>query len=106
MSDLNQQKWKSQLESEEDFIILDVRTSEEFEELRLPNSTNIDFYNPQDFIQELEKLDKNKSYYVYCRTGSRSANTCVLMKEMGFVKTYNLLGGITEWEGEVEEQNK
>ena len=106
MSDLNQQKWRSQLESEENFIILDVRTSEEFEQLRLPNSTNIDFYNPQDFIQELEKLDKNKSYYVYCRTGSRSANTCVLMKEMGFSKTYNLLGGITEWEGEIEDQNK
>ena len=60
----------------------------------------------KNFIQELKKLDKNKSYYVYCRTGSRSANTCVLMKEMGFSKTYNLLGGITEWEGEIEGQNK
>ncbi len=76
-----------------------------FKELRLPNSINIDFYNPQDFMQELEKLDKNKVYYIYCRTGSRSANTCELMKEIGFAKTYNLLGGITEWEGEVEGQN-
>ena len=106
MSDLNQQKWRSQLESEEDFIILDVRTSEEFEELRLPNSINIDFYNPKNFIQELEKLDKNKSYYVYCKTGNRSAATCDFMKEMGFTKTYNLLGGITEWNGDVEGQNK
>ena len=106
MSDINQNTWRSQLESEEDFIILDVRTSEEFQELRLPNSINIDFYNPQDFMQELEKLDKSKSYYVYCRTGSRSATTCDLMKEIGFVKTYNLLGGITEWKGEVEGQNK
>jgi rhodanese-related sulfurtransferase len=57
-------------------------------------------------MQELEKLDKNKAYYIYCRTGSRSANTCELMKEIGFAKTYNLLGGITEWEGEVEGQNK
>ena len=106
MSDINQNTWRSQLESEEDFIILDVRTSEEFEQLRLPNSTNIDFYNPQNFILELEKLDKNKSYYVYCRTGSRSATTCDLMKEIGFTKTYNLLGGIAEWKGEVESQNK
>ena len=106
MSDIDQQKWRSQLESEEDCLIIDVRTSEEFEELRLPNSINIDFYNPQDFMQELEKLDKNKIYYIYCRTGSRSANTCELMKEIGFAKTYNLLGGITEWEGEVEGQNK
>ncbi len=105
MSDIDQNKWRTQLESEEDCLIIDVRTSEEFEELRLPNSINIDFYNPQDFMQELEKLDKNKIYYIYCRTGSRSANTCELMKEIGFAKTYNLLGGITEWEGEVEGQN-
>jgi rhodanese-related sulfurtransferase len=105
MSDIDQNKWRSQLESEEDCLIIDVRTSEEFEQLRLPNSINIDFYNPQDFMQELEKLDKNKIYYIYCRTGSRSANTCELMKEIGFAKTYNLLGGITEWEGEVEGQN-
>jgi rhodanese-related sulfurtransferase len=106
MSNIDQNKWRSQLESEEDCLIIDVRTSEEFEELRLPNSINIDFYKPQDFMQELEKLDKNKVYYIYCRTGSRSANTCELMKETGFAKTYNLLGGITEWEGEVEGQNK
>tara|TARA_B110000196_G_scaffold276651_1_gene254749 strand:- start:126 stop:446 length:321 start_codon:yes stop_codon:yes gene_type:complete len=105
MSDIDQNKWRSQLESEEDCLIIDVRTSEEFEEVRLPNSINIDFYNPQDFMQELEKLDKNKAYYIYCRTGSRSANTCELMKEIGFAKTYNLLGGITDWEGEVEDQN-
>ena len=105
MSDIDQNKWRSQLESKEDCLIIDVRTSEEFEELRLPNSINIDFYNPQDFMQELEKLDKNKVYYIYCRTGSRSANTCELMKEIGFAKTYNLLGGITDWEGEVEGQN-
>ena len=106
MSDIDQNKWRSQLESEEDCLIIDVRTSEEFKEVRLPNSINIDFYNPQGFMQELEKLDKNKSYYIYCRTGSRSANTCELMKEIGFAKTYNLLGGITEWKGEVEAQNK
>jgi len=106
MSDINQNTWRSQLEDEQNFIILDVRTSEEFNEKRLPNSINIDFYNPQNFILELEKLDKNKSYYVYCRTGARSATTCDLMMEMGFTKTYNLLGGISEWKGEVENQNK
>ena len=57
MSDINQNTWRSQLEDEENFIILDVRTSEEFKEQRLPNSINIDFYNPQNFMQELEKLE-------------------------------------------------
>ena len=106
MSDLDQNTWKSKLESEKDFLIIDVRTPEEYEDLRIPNSINIDFYNPKNFILELEKLDKNKSYYVYCRTGSRSATTCDLMKEMGFAKTYNLLGGIAQWKGEVDDQNK
>ena len=105
MPDLDQNTWKSKLKSEKDFLIIDVRTAEEFEELRIPESINIDFYNPQNFIQELEKLDKSKSYYIYCRTGSRSANTCELMKEMGFSNSYNLLGGITEWKGEVEGQS-
>ncbi len=104
MSDINQNTWRSQLESEEDYLIIDVRTSEEFEQLRLPNSINIDFYNPQAFMQKLEELNKDKTYDIYCRTGSKSANTGYWMKEIGFAKTYNLLGGITEWEGEVEGQ--
>jgi len=37
MSDIDQNKWRSQLESEEDCLIIDVRTSEEFKEVRLPN---------------------------------------------------------------------
>ena len=56
-------------------------------------------------MQQLQELDKNRSYYIYCRTGSRSSNTCELMKEMGFTNSYNLLGGITEWKGEVEGQS-
>ena len=52
-------------------------------------------------MQEIEKLDKDNSYYVYCRTGVRSANSCQLMNELGFKKVYNLLGGIVEWKGEI-----
>jgi rhodanese-related sulfurtransferase len=51
-------------------------------------------------MQEIGKLDKGKSYYIYCRTGVRSANSCHLMKELGFAKTYNLIGGIVDWNGE------
>ena len=106
MSDLDQNTWRTKLESETDFQILDVRTPDEYNEIRIPNSINIDFYNSGDFMQKLQILDKNRSYYVYCRTGSRSATTCELMKEMGFTKTYNLLGGITEWNGETEHNNQ
>ena len=98
--DLEQDKWKNGLEYDSDAFILDVRTPEEFETSRIPNSVNIDFYNPEIFMLEISKLDKNRSYYIYCRTGVRSANSCHLMKELGFVKTYNLIGGIVNWKGE------
>ena len=62
---------------------------------------NLDFYNPQNFMLEIEKLDKDNNYYVYCRTGVRSANSCALMKELGFKNTFNLIGGIVEWKGKL-----
>ena len=96
--DLNQKDWKNQLDN--DSVIIDVRTPEEFEISRIPDSINIDFNNPVFFMQEIQKLDKNVSYYIYCRTGVRSANSCLLMKELGFDRTHNLLGGIVEWSGE------
>ncbi len=98
---LDQANWEKKLFSEKNAVIIDVRTSEEFDLSRIPNSKNIDFYNPQNFMQEIEKLDKDNSYFVYCRTGVRSANSCQLMSELGFKKVYNLLGGIVEWKGEI-----
>jgi len=99
--DLDQSSWKKQAETDKNGIILDVRTLEEFEISRIPDSKNIDFYNPQNFMLEIEKLDKDNNYYVYCRTGVRSANSCALMKELGFKNTFNLIGGIVEWKGKL-----
>ena len=79
--DLNQKDWKNQLDN--DSVIIDVRTPEEFEISRIPDSINIDFNNPVFFIEEIQKLNKDTSYYIYCRTGVRSANSCLLMKELG-----------------------
>jgi len=100
--DLDQSSWEKKAFNDKKGNILDVRTPEEFENSRIPNSINIDFYNPQNFISEIEKLEKDNNYYVYCRTGVRSANSCQLMSELGFKKVYNLLGGIVEWKGEVK----
>ena len=98
---LVQDNWNSQLIADKNAVILDVRTPEEFDEARIPNSKNIDFYNSEYFMDEIQKLDRKLSYYVYCRSGVRSANSCQLMNELGFKKVYNLLGGIIEWKGEV-----
>ncbi|RNL85657.1 rhodanese-like domain-containing protein [Sinomicrobium pectinilyticum] len=103
MADLIQEEWAEQLENDKNAIVLDVRTEEEFEEGYIPNAINIDIRQGQDFIDELEKLDKSKTYYVYCRSGARSAKACAIMDQLGFEEAHNLLGGIMEWEGDIAE---
>ena len=98
---LTQEDWIAQLGEDENAVILDVRTEAECDEGIIPNAINIDIHQGQGFISEIEKLDKSKSYYIYCRSGARSAKACDIMNELGFENTYNLLGGMLEWEGEV-----
>lgn len=79
-----------------DFVILDVRTPEEFSDGHLKNATLMDFYE-SSFSDDLAKLDKEKTYLVYCRTGSRSAQAAEMMIELGFKNVYNMVGGIIQW---------
>ena len=101
MSNLTQNEWVEQLAAHPQAVVLDVRTEEEFESGYIPNAQNIDLRMGPGFIEALESLDKEKTYFVYCRSGARSAQACQLMSQLGFTSTYNLLGGILEWEGEV-----
>lgn len=101
MKNLSQEEWKNGLSNGNNVEILDVRTPEEFNAGYIPKAKNIDIYKGQEFLDEVNELDKSKDYYVYCRSGARSAQACALMQQQGFEKTYNLLGGITEWDGEV-----
>ena len=98
---LTQEDWVLQLEADENSVILDVRTEDECNQGVIPNSINIDIYLGQEFMEQLETLDKTKNYYVYCRSGARSANACEAMNTLGFENAYNLLGGILEWNGDV-----
>ena len=81
------------------FVILDVRTPEEYNSGHIENSTLIDFRS-DNFKEEINELDKNNTYLIYCRTGGRSASALNMMKELGFDNVYNMLGGITLWEKE------
>ncbi|KAA2216028.1 MULTISPECIES: rhodanese-like domain-containing protein [Maribacter] len=103
MADLSQEEWASRLAQDDNAIILDVRTDTEVEEGFIPNSVNIDIYKGQGFIDELEKMDKSKNYYVYCRSGNRSGQACAIMNSLGFENAFNLEGGFMNWEGEVAE---
>jgi len=81
------------------FVILDVRTEREFKNGHLKNAKNIDFFS-NSFQDSLKKLDTSNMYFIYCKGGNRSSKALSQMKEMGFQKIYNLLGGITRWQKE------
>ena len=98
---LSQTDWTQKLAQDENAILLDVRTSEEWSEGIIPNAVKIDIYKGQGFIYEVDALDKSKNYYIYCKAGGRSAQACSIMNQLGFENTYNLLGGFMEWNGEV-----
>ena len=103
MSDLSQNEWANALVEHPEAVVLDVRTEDEFESGHIPNALNIDLRMGTGFIDKVNALDKNKSYYVYCRSGARSAQAVQVMRDLGFSETYNLIGGILEWEGETVE---
>jgi rhodanese-related sulfurtransferase len=101
MADLTQEEWAAQLDQDSNAVILDVRTEQEIEEGYIPNAQHIDIYLGQGFVDELEKLDKSKNYYVYCRSGNRSGQACAIMNSLGFESAYNLQGGFMNWQGDV-----
>lgn len=97
---LTQEQWALQLNNDQNAVVLDVRTPDEWEEGVIPGALMIDIYTGQEFLAKIDSLEKSKNYYVYCKAGSRSAQACEIMNQMGFQTTYNLLGGISQWRGE------
>lgn len=81
--------------SKENTIILDVRTKDEFNEGHIENAQNIDYYS-DNFETEVNKLDKSKTVYVYCRSGGRSGKAMNILVKNGFT-VFNLNGGMMAW---------
>lgn len=101
MQDLTKEQWKEQLAANPDAVIIDVRTPEEVEEGIIPKALHHDIYDPQAFMDAIQAMDATKHYYVYCRSGGRSGQACQLMNQVGIPHTYNLIGGFSNWDGEV-----
>ena len=78
------------------FVILDVRTPGEFAEGHLERALNIDVKST-GFYDEIMKLDKEKSYLVYCRSGKRSKKAQGIMGKSGFKDVINMKGGFLGW---------
>lgn len=101
MVNLEQNEWWQGVLKSKNAVILDVRTEDEVNRGKIPGAINIDIYKGQGFIYRLDALDKTKDYFVYCAAGARSYNACKIMEELGFERTFNLLGGFSNWEGKV-----
>jgi rhodanese-related sulfurtransferase len=80
----------------QDIVILDVRTPAEFASGRIANAINIDAESG-NFVAEIQALDKTKTYAVYCRSGRRSGVAAETMANAGFTSLYNMNGGTIDW---------
>ena len=82
-----------------DFAILDIRTPGEFQSGHLQSALLIDFYS-QTFVDQLSRLDKEKTFLIYCRTGNRSTRSLEIFKKLKFQKIYHMANGISTWYSE------
>jgi len=73
-------------------IIIDVRTSEEFAGGHLQQAQHNFDVMSGEFASKLDSLDKDETYYLYCRTGNRSGKATKMMKQDGFSNVHNIGG--------------
>ncbi len=91
---------KEMIDTNPNIIILDVRSEEEYNEVRIPDSLLIPDYDLKEQAPQL-LADKDATILVYCRTGRRSAQSAKTLMELGYTNVYDI-GGIVDWEYETE----
>ncbi|MEW9050067.1 MAG: rhodanese-like domain-containing protein [Neobacillus sp.] len=89
---------KQQIDDDE-VVVLDVRTAEEFQQGHIPNAILL----PLDELEtRLDELDKEETYLVVCRSGNRSAQASEILTSNSFTNIYNMTGGMNNWSYEIE----
>jgi len=83
--------------SKGDVQLVDVRTAREYKSGHISKALNIDFFQRSAFMAGIEKLDKSKPVYLYCRSGNRSQKAARMISEMGFRQIFDLQGGYLSW---------
>lgn len=92
--DISTEEFKEK-RAEAEGVIIDVRTKDEFDAGHLAETDHqYDLMNGE-FQSQLENLDKEETYYLYCRTGNRSGKAARIMKNAGFENVYNV-GGFSD----------
>jgi rhodanese-related sulfurtransferase len=80
-------------------VVLDVRTPEEFQGGHIPNAILIPL---QELENRLNELEKGESYLIVCRSGNRSTQASEVLSANGFTKVFNMTGGMNNWGFEIE----
>lgn len=93
---LSPQNFEKEAKADTTAVILDVRQPDEYAEGHLEGAILLDFLATESFNEGLKSLDKDKTYYVYCRSGRRSNGAATEMQKQGF-KVRDMKGGILAW---------
>ncbi|MBL7882956.1 MAG: rhodanese-like domain-containing protein [Bacteroidia bacterium] len=96
VTNLPTERFKAIIESDKAGVIIDLRTPDEIAKGYIKDAVFIDYLS-KDFEKEIAKLDKSKTYYVYCAAGGRSADAAAHMEKIGFKRVYNLEKGFSDW---------
>ncbi len=83
---------------DDNYEIIDVRTPGEFHSGHIPDAKLLNLMDPA-FRNKIMDLDPGKTYYVYCRSGSRSMTACRIMSAAGFNHLFNVKFGLMGWQG-------
>ncbi len=97
VKNLSADRFKAIIAYDKKGVILDLRTKDEIKNGFIKGSVQLDFL-AKDAEQQIDKLDKNITYYVYCAGGGRSAEATAYMEKHNFKSVYNFELGFAEWE--------
>ncbi|HEX8516400.1 MAG TPA: rhodanese-like domain-containing protein [Bacteroidia bacterium] len=97
ITNLSAERFRAASGNDKNGILLDLRTTDELlNKGYLKGAIQLD-YLAKDAEAKIDKLDKNKTYYVYCASGRRSLECAEYMEKSGFKRVYNLEKGFNEW---------
>ena len=89
------------LESDIDYLFIDVRTNEEFQTGYISGFVNADLYKFEDNHSLLDIFDTSRPVVIMCNSGNRSVTASKIFLEIGFTEVYNLKDGIQGWDGKL-----
>ncbi|HEY0030458.1 MAG TPA: rhodanese-like domain-containing protein [Bacteroidia bacterium] len=97
VQNLSSERFKAIIAYDKVGTVIDLRTNEEITKTgTIAGAVQIDFL-AKDAEKQIDKLDKHKTYYIYCASGGRSSDAAEYMEKQGFDRVYTLQHGITEW---------